>query len=62
MTESTIAFLLGFLSASALFGAFVFWYWRRALKRVRLMQRYMQQDAANIVHAAAKDIYGKQKS
>lgn len=54
-----LPFLYGFLTAGLLFGAVVLWYFSRALKRVRTMQRYMQQDAARIVHAAAKDIYGK---
>lgn len=51
-------FLCGFLTAAALFGALAAIYYAKALKRVRTMQKYMQQDAAKIVHAAAKDIYG----
>lgn len=54
-----IPFFYGFLTAGIIFLSLAIAYYCRALRRVRLMQRYMKDDAAKIVHAATKDIYGK---
>lgn len=56
-----IYFLLGFLTAAALFAFLVALYIARARKRVRSIQQAIKtyQEASKAVQAAAKDIYEK---
>lgn len=54
-------FVAGFCAGIVPCLALALCYYVRALKRVRSIQQAVQNyhDAAQIVHAAAKDIYGK---